>query len=303
LREVESRLADWLIRLRLRDAVLWSVRGLAAGLILGLALSVLARLRPLLPVAALLGLGMALALVGFGMALALAYFWPRPKLSAARYFDRLFGLKERTSTAVELAQVRTAVPGWLRRDQWADAAAAARRVTPARHLPIRVDRRDLLAVVVAAAALGASLYLPNPQQAILAEQIAVEQAIAEQIETLEEAREAMGSTGIGDGIAIPHVRNPVVLHVDQPFVTLCLLRHPVDFDAPDGQPVHALFLVVSLTVPAHLRMLAQLGFVLRDEPLRQLLRAAAPIEAILGRVGFVEGSLRSGSYPAGKRSS
>ncbi|HLG05452.1 MAG TPA: PTS sugar transporter subunit IIA [Gemmatimonadales bacterium] len=118
-----------------------------------------------------------------------------------------------------------------------------------------------------------------------------------------EAREAMGSTGIGDGIAIPHVRNPVVLHVDQPFVTLCLLRHPVDFDAPDGQPVHALFLVVSLTVPAHLRMLAQLGFVLRDEPLRQLLRAAAPIEAILGRVGFVEGSLRSGSYPAGKRSS
>jgi PTS system nitrogen regulatory IIA component len=34
-----------------------------------------------------------------------------------------------------------------------------------------------------------------------------------------EAREAMGSTGIGDGIAIPHVRNPIVMHVDQAFVT------------------------------------------------------------------------------------
>jgi PTS system nitrogen regulatory IIA component len=117
-----------------------------------------------------------------------------------------------------------------------------------------------------------------------------------------EAREAMGSTGIGDGIAIPHVRNPVVLRVEQPFVTLCLLRHPVDFEAPDGKPVHALFLVVSLTVPAHLKMLAQLGFVLRDQPLRELLRDAAPAEAILGRIEFVESSLRTGSYAAAKPS-
>jgi len=115
-----------------------------------------------------------------------------------------------------------------------------------------------------------------------------------------EAREAMGSTGIGDGIAIPHVRNPIVLHVDQAFVTLCLLRHPVDFDAPDSQPVHALFLMVSLTVPAHLRMLAQLGFVLRDLPLRELLRTAAPADAILDRIEFVESNLRTGSYAAVK---
>ncbi len=118
-----------------------------------------------------------------------------------------------------------------------------------------------------------------------------------------EAREAMGSTGIGDGIAIPHVRNPVVLHVEHPFVTLSLLRHPVDFDAPDGKPVHALFLVVSLTVPAHLKILAQLGFVLRDEPLRELLRAAAPPEAILDRIEYVEGSLRTGSYATVKNPS
>src|ERR1035438_6479287 len=34
------------------------------------------------------------------------------------------------------------------------------------------------------------------------------------------AREALSSTGIGDGIAIPHVRNPILLHVDHPFVAL-----------------------------------------------------------------------------------
>jgi PTS system nitrogen regulatory IIA component len=115
-----------------------------------------------------------------------------------------------------------------------------------------------------------------------------------------EAREAMGSTGIGDGIAIPHVRNPILLHIEQAFVTLCLLRHPVDFDAPDGEPVHALFLVVSDTVPAHLRILAQLGFVLRDEALRGLLRARAPAEEILGRIEMVEGNFRTGSYAASK---
>ena len=115
-----------------------------------------------------------------------------------------------------------------------------------------------------------------------------------------EAREAMGSTGIGDGIAIPHVRNPILLHIDHAFVTLCLLRHPVDFDAPDGEPVHALFLVVSDTVPAHLRILAQLGFVLRDEALRGLLRARASAEEILGRIELVEGNFRTGSYAASK---
>jgi nitrogen PTS system EIIA component len=107
--------------------------------------------------------------------------------------------------------------------------------------------------------------------------------------TTLEAREAMGSTGVGDGIAIPHVRNPIVLHVATPFVTLCLLRHPVAFDALDGLPVHALFTVISANVPGHLRILGQLGFVLHDEELRRLLKRRAPDAEILTRVRAVEG--------------
>ena len=103
-----------------------------------------------------------------------------------------------------------------------------------------------------------------------------------------EAREAMGSTGIGDGIAIPHVRNPILLHVDQPFVALFLLRRPVNFDSIDHQPVHAVFLVVSSSIPAHLRILAQLGFVLRDPELRQSLRTRAPAGEILERIRGLE---------------
>jgi PTS system nitrogen regulatory IIA component len=104
-----------------------------------------------------------------------------------------------------------------------------------------------------------------------------------------EAREAMGSTGIGDGIAIPHVRNPILLHVNEPQVPLFLLHHPVDFDSIDQKPVHSVFLVISPSIPAHLRILAQLGFALRDPILRDLLKRRAEDDALLGRVEELDG--------------
>jgi len=118
-----------------------------------------------------------------------------------------------------------------------------------------------------------------------------------------EAREAMGSTGVGDGIAIPHVRNPIVLQASDPFITLCLLRTAVEFDAVDGQPVHALFTVVSPSVPVHLRVLAQLGFVLRDPALRDLLRRRAPAADILAHIESLAdrstGTFRAAASPRG----
>ena len=116
-----------------------------------------------------------------------------------------------------------------------------------------------------------------------------------------EAREAMGSTGIGDGIAIPHVRNPILLHVSRPLVALFLLRKPVDFESIDGHPVHALFLVVSSSVPAHLRILAELGLALRDTTLRDLLRRRAPDESIMERIREL-GEATTGQFPV-RRSS
>lgn len=54
-------------------------------------------------------------------------------------------------------------------------------------------------------------------------------------------RESLGSTGLGDGIAIPHVR---LEGIDRPFGILARLKRPIDFDAVDGQPVDILFLLV-----------------------------------------------------------
>ncbi len=105
------------------------------------------------------------------------------------------------------------------------------------------------------------------------------------------AREALGSTGIGDGIAIPHVRNPVVLHVNKPLMTLCFLDHPIPFDALDGVPVSTLFAVISPTVKAHLHLLSRLGFVLRAPDFRAALQRQASRDELMETLGRAEAAL------------
>jgi nitrogen PTS system EIIA component len=102
------------------------------------------------------------------------------------------------------------------------------------------------------------------------------------------AREALASTGVGNGIAIPHPRDPVVIHADEPLVLLCFLRQAVEFNALDGQPVQVLFVLLSPSVRAHLQMFARLAFALHDAEFQELLRTAAPREAILSRVRAIE---------------
>lgn len=102
------------------------------------------------------------------------------------------------------------------------------------------------------------------------------------------ARETLGSTGVGNGIAIPHVRNPVVLHVDKPTVTICFLEHPIDFKAIDGKPVSILFTVISPTVSAHLHLLSRIGFVLHDPLFRAALSDHAARETILSHLARAE---------------
>jgi len=95
------------------------------------------------------------------------------------------------------------------------------------------------------------------------------------------AREALGSTAIGDGIAIPHPRNPIVLRVPISSVTLCFLESPIDFAALDGQKVHALFTIIAPTVKEHLHLLSRLAFVVRDAAVKTLILRQAPGEEIL----------------------
>jgi PTS system nitrogen regulatory IIA component len=111
------------------------------------------------------------------------------------------------------------------------------------------------------------------------------------------AREALESTAIGDGIAIPHVRNPIVLHVPQPMVTLCFLERPVDFGALDGLPVHALFTLISPTVKAHLHLLSRLAFALRNADFKALVLRQAGRDEILEAARRISDTLRRAAPP------
>jgi PTS system nitrogen regulatory IIA component len=121
------------------------------------------------------------------------------------------------------------------------------------------------------------------------------------------AREAIAPTAIGDGIAIPHVRNPVVLHVRRPLITLCFLERPIPYGALDGKPVGTLFTIISPTTRAHLHLMSKLSFVLRDSRVRRVVREQAPRQAILQQIGRAEEQLTlpevRGPRPVSVRSS
>ncbi len=94
------------------------------------------------------------------------------------------------------------------------------------------------------------------------------------------ARETMGSTGIGDGVAIPHVRNPIVMHIPRPMITLCFLENAIEFGALDGKPVHTIFTMVSPTISAHLNLLSKLAFALRNTNFADVIRCQGSREEI-----------------------
>lgn len=102
------------------------------------------------------------------------------------------------------------------------------------------------------------------------------------------AREAIGATAIGGGIAIPHVRRPVLLNTSGPSISLCFLENPIDFSACDGTPVFAIFLLISPTARIHLHLLSRLSFALHDSQLRGALLARASRDQILVEFERVE---------------
>lgn len=107
------------------------------------------------------------------------------------------------------------------------------------------------------------------------------------------AREKMMTTAIGNGIAIPHVRNPVVLSIDLPSVTLCFLKNPVDFKALDCKPVFVVFTILSPSVKEHLAILSHLAFCLQNTRLQKYLHARASSEQILAEIRVIESTTSS----------
>jgi PTS system nitrogen regulatory IIA component len=106
------------------------------------------------------------------------------------------------------------------------------------------------------------------------------------------SREALGSTAIGEGIAIPHVRRPMLLNTSSPAISLCFLERPVDFGAFDGQPVFAIFLLISPTARIHLHLLSRLSFALHDSQLKAAVVHRATRDELLAEFQRVERAVK-----------
>ena len=92
-------------------------------------------------------------------------------------------------------------------------------------------------------------------------------------------REQLGSTGVGKGVAIPHGK---IEGLSSVVGVLARLEAPVDFDAVDDQPVDIAFLLLAPAnaTAAHLKALAKVSRLLRDDDAREALRGAETAEAL-----------------------
>ena len=104
-------------------------------------------------------------------------------------------------------------------------------------------------------------------------------------------REELGSTGVGNGVALPHARLP---GLKAPFGLLARLRHGIDFEAIDGQPVDVVFLLLLPETGdgAQLNALASVARALRDPDALRRLRRASDDEALYRAIA--EPSAQSG---------
>ncbi len=110
------------------------------------------------------------------------------------------------------------------------------------------------------------------------------------VETYREgvfAREEESTTGIGEGIAIPHCKSDAV---KQPGLAAMVVREGVEFDALDGAPVHLLFLIAAPNTEdnVHLDVLSRLSVLLMDESFTESLKNAKTVDEFLGIIDMAE---------------
>lgn len=217
LKHLAGILQSWDTRLRLQRSIFWLPAGLTAGVTAGLLIAVASRFWPLLPRSSVLVLGALLAAVGLAALPLSVWLWPRRLAHKARYFDRLFDLKERFSTAVAIAEgVLPIESDEIAALQYRDTLKAAETVRAAERLPLRTDWRLWAGAAVAIAALALAVFLPNPQEAVLQQQAEVRQAIAEQLQELERLRQQV----IEDATLTPEEQAAVVETLDEAIQTL-----------------------------------------------------------------------------------
>jgi PTS system nitrogen regulatory IIA component len=104
-------------------------------------------------------------------------------------------------------------------------------------------------------------------------------------------REAIVSTGIGHGIALPHPRNPVLEGSnEEPLVAIAFTVMPIDWDTQDGSKVHTVFIIISSSAKQHLDTLSRINFLCQKEKFRSLIDARVSKREIIAAIKEAEDS-------------
>ena len=101
-------------------------------------------------------------------------------------------------------------------------------------------------------------------------------------------REALISTGVGRGIALPHPRNPMLGEGDMPLVAIVFPDRPIDWNTQDGSRVHTVFLMISSSVKQHLGTLSKINFLCQQERFHSLIKDRASREDIIAAIREAE---------------
>lgn len=97
-------------------------------------------------------------------------------------------------------------------------------------------------------------------------------------------REGLMSTSIGNGIALPHPRTPLVSDDRDERIYVCFLDHTVNFDALDGKPVYVLFIILSSGSQSHLKVLSRLSYLFQQESFRTILRNKPDTQELISAI-------------------
>lgn len=135
-----------------------------------------------------------------------------------------------------------------------------------------MDLRDLLVIEAILPRLKAATKKQTLQEMAAKAATLTRRDERDIFETLMQ-REKLGSTGVGHGVAIPHGKLP---GLDRLVGVFALLDKPIDFDSLDGEPVDVMFLLLAPESAGadHLKALARIARVLRDDETAAKLRAA-----------------------------
>lgn len=104
---------------------------------------------------------------------------------------------------------------------------------------------------------------------------------AEEVEHELLEREAVLSTAVGSGIAIPHPRRPIVPSESEERVVVCFPRAPLNMQVPDDRQVYVMFLLLTHSTQSHIRVLSDLARLFRAAAFKKALETRPTLPALL----------------------